>query len=177
MIRLGMKRLLIVFLVSLSLVWAGSEIAFQLIKEKDDRAPQTIELVIPQGTAAQVAQGNPIPSIPEEMVFVVGDTLLVKNEDVVDHQLGPLWVPAGSSASLLMEQADNLAYSCSFKSTRYLDLRVKEPTTFRTRLSALGLAVPATTMFLFVYSILIWPIQPRQKSSAAIFPPVQGNGV
>ena len=34
------------------------------------------------------------------MSFVVGDTLVVKNEDSVEHQLGPLWIPAGSSASM-----------------------------------------------------------------------------
>jgi hypothetical protein len=174
-LRLGMRRAIILFLVSLVLVWAVSEGAYLLQKDKSDRAPRQIELVIPKGTAASISAGQPVPSIPEEMVFVVGDTLVVRNNDVSDHQLGPLWVPAGTSASLMMEQANRYAYTCSFQASKFLGLTVKQPTTLRTRLSALGVAVPATTAFLFVYSILIWPLQPRQKASTPVSEPIQEN--
>jgi len=164
-IRSGIKRFIILFLISTVLVLVASEAAFLLIKDQSDRAPQTIELVIPTGTSEKIAQGQPVPSIPEEMVFVVGDTLLVKNEDTVDHQLGPLWVPAGASASLGMERPERLAYTCSFQSTNYLGLNIKPPTNIKTRLSALALAVPSTAMVLFVYSLIIWPLQPKNQSN------------
>ena len=172
-LRLGTRRAIILFLISLVLVWAGSEAAYLLQKDKSDRAARQIELVIPEGTAASIAAGQPVPSLPEEMVFVVGDTLVVRNQDVSDHQLGPLWVPAGTSASLVMEQANRYAYTCSFQASKFLGLTVKQATTLSTRISALGLAVPATTAFLFVYSILIWPLQPRQKTTIPVSEPAQ----
>jgi hypothetical protein len=111
------------------------------------------------------------------MVFVVGDMLVVHNEDSSDHQLGPLWVPAGSSASLLLEKAERTAYSCSFQNTKYLGLLVQESTTLGTRLSALLLAAPATTMFLFVYSLIIWPLTPRQKDNDKPGPSTPSDGI
>lgn len=163
-LRLGIRRILILLLISLGLVFVGSELAFYFQKEPSDRAPEEVELVIPSGTAARIARGMPVPEIPEEMVFVLGDTLVVKNEDEVDHQLGPLWIPAHSTAKLTLQEAERYALTCSFQPTRYQGLNVKPPTTWETRLIALGLTVPATTMFLFVYSLLIWPLNPRKNS-------------
>ena len=163
-VRLAARRLLILFIISFGLVWVGSEIAFRYLKDETDRAPQVVSIVIPSGAAARVEAGEPVPSIPEEMSFVLGDTLSVKNEDTVDHQLGPLWIPAGTSASLSLDHADKYAYTCSFKPTRYLGIDVNQPTTVWTRLTALGMATPVTTSLLFVYSILIWPLDPDEKS-------------
>jgi hypothetical protein len=163
--RLGARRLIILFVISLILVFLGSEVAFIFQKEAYDRAPKVLELVIPEGTARQIEEGKAVPSIPEEMIFVVGDTLVVHNEDSTDHMLGPVWVPAGTSASLAMEKASKYAYECSFQSSRYLGLEVKQPTTWQTRLTALALAAPATTVFLFVYSLVIYPLESRKKSA------------
>ncbi|MGB7094677.1 MAG: hypothetical protein WBD62_08530, partial [Anaerolineales bacterium] len=111
----------------------------------------------------KVAAGEPVPAIPDEMTFVLGDTLIVKNDDVVDHQLGPLWIPPKTKASLVLDAAQRYAYSCSFQTTRYLGLNVKQATTWQTRLVALGFSVPATTMFFFIYSLVLWPINPKPK--------------
>ncbi len=164
-LRLGAKRLLILFVMSLAAVGVVSEIAFRIQKEKYDRPPQEVELVIPSGTSERVAAGEPAPSIPEELVFVLGDTLVVKNEDAVDHQLGPVWVPSGAQASLVLEQPGEFAYSCSFQPSRYLGLDVRKPTTWSTRLTALGLATPALAFFLFVYSLILRPIQTGRLQS------------
>jgi hypothetical protein len=163
-IRLGLRRLAVLFLISLVVVWIGSELAFIVQKDPSDRAPKLVELVIPPGTAARIAAGEIVTGIPEEMIFVLGDTLVVKNEDDVDHQLGPLWIPSRASASLLMEVPERLAYTCSFQPSQYFGLVVKQPTTWITRLIAIGLAVPATTAVLFLYSLVIRPIQPKQAA-------------
>lgn len=168
LVRKGMKRLIIILLLSVILVWVGSEVAFYLLKENTDRAPETIELTIPDGTAEQIAVGQAVPSIPDEMVFVLGDTLVVKNNDRVNHQLGPLWIPPKSQASLVLDTADQYAYSCSFQPSQYLGLNVKQPTTWETRLVALGFAVPATTAFIFIYSLVLWPINPQPEKSKSI---------
>ena len=159
-IKKGLIRLLITFAAALALVWIGSELAFYFLRVDTDRMPQEIELVIPAGTAAKVAAGEPVPAIPDEMTFVLGDTLVVYNEDEVDHQLGPLWIPPQRQSSLVLDAAQRYAYSCSFKTTRYLGLNVKQATTWQTRIVGLGFAVPPTTMFFFIYSLVLWPLNP-----------------
>ena len=161
------NRLVIVFLISVALATLFNEGAYYLQKEKYDRAPQTIELKIPAGTAARVEAGEDVPAIPQEMVFVLGDTLQVTNQDSVSHQLGPVWVPAGGTASLVMKQADKFAYSCSFATSRYLGLDVRQPTTLGTRLTALGLAAPTMTALFFIYSVLIFPIKSPEQLEIA----------
>lgn len=167
-VRKGLKRLIIIFLLSVILVWVGSEVSFYFLKEDTDRAPDSIELTIPDGTAKQIAAGQAVPSIPDEMVFVLGDKLVVKNNDRVNHQLGPLWIPPKSQASLVLDTADQYAYSCSFQPSQYLGLNVKQPTTWETRLVALGFAVPATTAFIFIYSLVLWPINPQPKKAESV---------
>jgi len=167
-IKKGLIRLLITFVIALGLVWVGSEVAFYFLRGDTDRVPTEIELVIPAGTAAKVEAGEPVPAIPDEMTFVLGDTLVVKNEDEVDHQLGPLWIPPKLKASLVLDAAQRYAYSCSFKTTRYLGLNVKQATTWQTRVVGLGFAVPPTTMFFFIYSLVLWPINPKPKKNNKI---------
>jgi len=156
-----LKRLLITSLLASIFVGGINEGAHQLFKEDTDRAPSTIEIDIPHGTAEKVEDGQQVPSIPEEMVFVVGDTLRVNNHDTTDHELGPLYIPAGSSASLLMEDANKYVLGCSFQPSQYLGFDVRSRTTTNSRLEAFALATPPTAMFFFVYSLLIYPLQER----------------
>jgi hypothetical protein len=177
------KRMALCGLIALVFVGLISEGAFLIQKDADDRQPQTVELVIPPGTADRIAAGEAVSSLPEEITFVLGDTLLVRNQDDVDHQIGPVWVPPGRSASLEMEKPDRYAYACSFQPSRYLGLDVREPTTISTRLTALGLAVPPTTMFLFFYSLLLFPLNkegeegdPQGIAAESGKPEVEGRG-
>lgn len=158
-------RLGLIFAISLILVAAFNEIVFLLQKDEGDRAPRTVQLVIPPGTAQRVAAGQPVPEIPAEMTFVIGDVLEVINQDVVDHQLGPIWVPAGATGRLTMDRVDNLAYSCSFQETRYLGLNIRQSTTLSTRLLGLSVAAPTMTALLFIYSLAAWPIKPKAPAT------------
>ena len=132
-------------------------------KEKTDRLPMIVELVIPSGTALKVASGEEVASIPDEMIFVIGDTLSITNEDNVSHEFGPLYIPAGTSASLVMEDANKYTLGCSFKPSRFFNFDVRSRTTLKSRFTALFLATPPTTVFLFLYSLLIFPITNIQE--------------
>lgn len=159
-------RLLIVSLISLVLVFLFSEIAFQLQHDRSlNRAPKTVQLVIPEGTAQMVASGEEPPGIPEEMTFVLGDVLEVKNEDSVVHQLGPLYIPPGSTAALPLNESDNFTLGCSFQANNYLGLDVRPPTTITTRLTALFTAGPATILFLFLNSLVFFPIKKPEDAT------------
>jgi len=166
--RLGLIRLAILSGVSLALIFVASEAFYRLQKESHERAPQQVELLIPSGTAERVSRGETVPSIPEEMVFIVGDVLVVKNEDTVNHQLGPLWIPANSSASLALDNANRYVESCSFQPTQYLGLDVRQATTLGTRLQALIVAGPGTIIFLFIYSLALFPLDKEKKAKPGI---------
>src|SRR5690242_18260934 len=112
--RLAVQRVLVSMLLGILMAIGVNEISFFFLKSDAGRPPQRVDLVIPAGTAEKVARGESNPALPDNMVFVVGDTLVVKNEDLVDHHLGPLFIPTGTSASLTLSEPENMAFSCSF---------------------------------------------------------------
>lgn len=158
------KRLLISLLVGLVLGAAISEVPFLFLQETA-RPPQEILLTIPIGTAEQVARGEQPPSIPTDMIFVVGDVLVVKNEDVVDHKLGPLWIPANSSAQLPLGQAENLAFECSFQPGKYFGLDVRDPLTVGTRILGIIYAGLPLGILIALYSIIM-PVKKNENVPA-----------
>jgi hypothetical protein len=148
-------------LIGIAISAVFTEAAYYLFRETT-RPPETIELIIPAGTADSVARGQQPPSLPENMDFVVGDVLLVKNQDVVDHQLGPLWIPAGTSAQLKIAQEGQLAYECSFQATKYLGLDVQEALTPGTRVTGIVFAGLPLGVLIALYSI----VMPARKKAA-----------
>lgn len=157
-----MNRFLMVAGVSILAAWLISEAGLFLQQDRNTaRAPQQIELIIPAGTAAKVAAGEPAPGIPDEMTFVLGDVLVVRNEDSETHTLGPLLVPAGASASLPLNEEDNFSMNCSFNTSSYMGLTVRPPTTLRTRLVGIAFAAIPTAAMLFVYSLAVFPVKPK----------------
>ncbi len=124
-----------------------------------------VELIIPQGTAEQVARGEQPPSIPQNQVFVVGDTLVIRNDDVVDHKLGQLWIPANSTAQLSLNQEANFAYECSFQPGSYFGLDVRQPLTPGTRLYGILYAGLPMGVLIALYSFIL-PVRKNENASA-----------
>lgn len=148
------RRILYSFLLGLLLAVAITEIPFLFLRETA-RPPKEITMVIPVGTAEQVARGEQPPGIPSNMVFVVGDTLIVQNQDTVNHQLGPLWIPANSSAQLSLNQEESLAYECSFQPGNYLGLDVQEPLTLGTRVYGILYVALPLGILISLYSLIL----------------------
>jgi hypothetical protein len=158
------KRIVISFLLGMLVAAVSTELSYQVLK-RENREPQQIELVIPPGTAQNVADGQVPPNIPEDMTFVVGDTLIVVNQDEVDHQLGPLWIPAGASASLNLDTVENYIMDCSFQPGKVLGMDVRQPVTLGTRLTGILFAgFPLGALFA-VYSILIASDKKKEKAA------------
>jgi hypothetical protein len=158
-----LKRIGISLALGLLIAWIIAEVSFVILKDKTDHAPGRVELVIPAGTAEQVAKGQAVPSIPTDMVFVVGDTLVIKNEDTTSHQLGPIWVPPGTSASLNLDTANRYSYACSFQPSKYLGLDVRSRVTMSTRIIAVLFAGIPTGAMLAVYSFVAFPIKKANR--------------
>lgn len=163
-LKIVLKRLGISLLIGFAFGIAISEIPFLFLRETA-RPPQEIILTIPNGTAEQVARGEQPPSIPENMIFVVGDTLVIQNEDSVNHKLGPLWIPANSSAQLPLGNVENLAFECSFQPSNYLGIDVHEPLTVSTRISGILFAGLPMSILIALYSF-IFPAKKVENAPA-----------
>jgi hypothetical protein len=149
-------------LIGIVLGVAISEFSF-IFQHETARPPQDVILNIPAGTAEKVARGEQPPSIPEDMVFVVGDTLVVVNEDNVDHKLGQLWIPANSSARLALNEEQNMAFECSFQPGNYFGLDVRQALTMGTRIyGSLYAGIPLGIM-IALYSFVV----PEKKKEHA----------
>ena len=160
------KRLIISFVIGMGLGAALSEIPFLFLRETA-RPPKDIVLTIPDGTAEQVARGEQSPTIPDNMTFVVGDTLVVQNEDSVDHKLGPLWIPANSSARLPLGNVESLAFECSFQPSNYFGIDVQEPLTIGTRITGILFAGIPMSVLITLYSFLIIPTKKKTENAPA----------
>jgi len=159
-----LKRLAISLLIGLALGVAVSEIPFIFLRETA-RPPQEVVLTIQAGTAEKVARGEQPPSIPDSMIFVVGDTLVINNQDSVDHKLGQLWIPAHSSAQLALEEEASLAFECTFQPGNYFGLDVREPLTAGTRIFGILYAGLPMAVLIALYS-LIFPARKNETASA-----------
>jgi hypothetical protein len=131
----------------------------------DGQAPQRIELIVPRGTAARIAEGSAPPAIPDDLEFVVGDTLVVHNEDEVSHQLGPIWVPAGGVGQLTIRQAATYAYACSFRREGTIDLRVRPQASIAAQSLAVLIAGLPIGILIGLYSLVLWPLRGRTDGS------------
>jgi hypothetical protein len=153
------KRVLLFTVIGLIFGALLAEIPFLFFPQMNiaTRPAQEILLVIPRGTAQRVALGQQPPSIPQNMSFVVGDTLVVQNEDSVEHQLGPLWIPAGTSASMKLDTNQKYAFQCSFVPSKIFGLTVSESLTWDTRLWGIFIGGVPMAMLFVLYSLLIWP--------------------
>lgn len=158
------RRLLISLLAGMLTGVAVSEIPFIFLRESA-RPPQEILLTIPAGTAEQLARGEKSPSIPENMIFVVGDTLVVENNDSIDHKLGPLWIPANSSARLSLTQQESFAYECTFQPGNYFGLDVRDPLTLSTRLYSIFYVGLPMSILIGLYSFVM-PVRKKENVSA-----------
>jgi hypothetical protein len=132
-----------------------SEGGFALLRNSADREPKRVELTIPAGTATRVAGGTASQALPGTLLFVAGDVLVINNQDNVSHQLGPLWIQPGSTASLNLIQPNEYSYSCTFQPSRYQNLDVRARVTLWVKIQAmLAIGIPSGIM-LGLYSLVV----------------------
>lgn len=143
-----------------------SELSFYLLNDGSTRPPKLVQLDIPMGTAALVAQGNADPSLPPTMTFVQGDTLRVSNHDSVAHQLGPLFIPAGTSASMILASDNGYHLLCSFEPSKYLQLSVLPPLTVWTRIAGVLETGLNVGFLIAVYAVFALPSKKKEKALA-----------
>jgi len=163
--KAALMRLAVTFLIGLLVGVLVGEGAYWLLRGESENAPRTIEIVIPPGTAAQIAKGGAGPVLPP-MVFTEGDVLVVRNEDNVSHQLGPLWIPPGSAASLNLDRPSAYSMACSFQSSQILGIDVRSRIRPIDRFQGILAVLIPTWMLLWVYSLVAVPLPENPASQS-----------
>jgi hypothetical protein len=139
-------RMLTMIVVGLIFGGLVSEVSFLVSSDLNEFKPHQVELVIPEGTAEKMKAGKPL-SITDSMSFVEGDVLIVRNQDVVSHQLGPVWVPPQSSGVLQIGSSNMYSYECSFTRSKVFGLDVQAPLTLWMRLQGMvSIGLPTGVM-------------------------------
>lgn len=164
------KRVILCLALGMAISALISEVSYRINRDPNDRdQARRVELVIPAGTAERIANGEGSVGLPNRMSFVEGDLLVVKNEDSVSHQLGPVWVPPQSSGVLQVGAASDYSYACSFSETKYFGLEVRNQLTVWARVNAiLAMGMP-TSVMIALYSFLVFPL--KLKRNAGDQPP------
>jgi hypothetical protein len=83
--------------------------------------PKDVMLVIPSGTAADIAAGRPA-KLPGEIRLVAGDRLVLENQDVVVHTLGGWQVSPGQVLTIVAEAAAANVFACTIHPSGSLGL-------------------------------------------------------
>jgi plastocyanin len=89
-----------------------------------EREPQVQEIVIPYGTMERLGRGEDVVVMPAELQFKVGDTLRIRNEDIVDQSVGPYMVRAGQQFELTYGSPGRFEGSCPLSEGKRYDIVV-----------------------------------------------------
>ncbi|MFN0093259.1 MAG: hypothetical protein ACKVVT_00565 [Dehalococcoidia bacterium] len=121
------------------LVW-GLTIGWWAILEPAVANKET-EIVVPAGTAARIAAGEPV-FLPSVYSIRSGGVLVVVNRDVVEHVVGPATIPPGATARI-ENQAGADALTCTIHPSGSIDLALQpRPAFWRTLLPAVAAGLP-----------------------------------
>lgn len=104
---------------------------FALLRVLDD-TPSSYELVIPAGTARLVSQGADPPTIPSSIKLRDGGTFIVRNQDVVAHQIAQYSVGPGETRELpfpaqSLTNATKSTFVCSLHPGSAIELALDKP--------------------------------------------------
>lgn len=113
-----------ILVASTALIWAVAALSVMLFA-RGAREPRTQELVIPEGTAAGVQEGDDPVDIPPTLSFVAGDVLVLRNEDGVEHRVGPYLVPPGGSTRIALSPSGSGSFLCTIHPSGRLLLDVQ----------------------------------------------------
>lgn len=97
-LRKGPPRLLVVVVIVL-IVAAAMTVGMLLAGGDSPTSGQgrVQEFTIPRGAFQRVAAGEDLEVFPAELHVEVGDSIKIRNDDVVGQTVGPYYVPAGQT--------------------------------------------------------------------------------
>lgn len=124
----GIWRWAACFAAGIGLAAFISAAAWIALSDGPLRAPHSVEVRIPAGTAEAIERGEAVSAIPGDLRFVQGDRLVLKNEDVVAHTVGSYSVGPGTTLTLPLDNASSSSLLCSFHPQGSIALDVRPRT-------------------------------------------------
>ena len=101
------RNVIVVALVVL--VTAGATTACSAEKPE----PKTVEIIVPAGSRDRMRAGEYVVVMLAKLEMRVGDTLLIRNEDIAPHSVGPYVVQAGKEMKLTYGKAGKSEGFCA----------------------------------------------------------------
>lgn len=111
----GGLAVLVAVLVLLVVVFAGG----------GHREPVTYRYVIPAGTGDRIAAGEQVEIVPSRLVVHVGDRLLLRNRDDIQHHMGPLLVDPDGLLSMSFSDEGTIEGVCTLNEAGQAKIIVK----------------------------------------------------
>ena len=90
----------------------------------DGRESAEREIVIPIGTAERIAAGEDVELLPADLRIRLRDYLVVVNNDIASHQVGPLVVAPGEVLRTRFSEAATVEGFCSLHSSGRITITV-----------------------------------------------------
>lgn len=87
-----------------------------------------LEIVIPPGTAARIVAGETDNAPPHQIELVLGvqDVLVIQNNDVVWHEVGPYRIAPGRTLTQRFTHPGVIQQSCTMTPGRQVEIIVRE---------------------------------------------------
>jgi hypothetical protein len=89
--------------------------------------PREVLYVIPTGTAARQARGEPVNVLPSRMRFTLGDVLVLRNEDDRSVSFGPAVLSAGQTYRVPLRVPIEFQLACSVHPAGAITIEVAPP--------------------------------------------------
>ncbi len=86
----------------------------------------THRYTIPAGTSARIAAGEQVDVMPTKLVVHVGDSLVLRNNDSVTQQMGPLSVEAGSVLKMRFARRGTIEGTCTMNTEGTAKIVIEE---------------------------------------------------
>lgn len=91
-----------------------------------DGRGQVYEIVVPLGTQERLNRGETVSVMPSLLEFRVGDTLRIRNEDVVTQAVGPYEVRPGEQFELRYGSPGHYEGMCSLSEDEVYEIVITE---------------------------------------------------
>jgi multidrug efflux pump subunit AcrA (membrane-fusion protein) len=83
------------------------------------------EIVIPVGAQARLDAGERVAILETEIRVKVGETVRIRNDDVVDHVIGPYYLQSGAALQQTYRTPQTIQYVCFVNPTEAINLVVE----------------------------------------------------
>ena len=104
----------------------GADESGALIEPDTSATDADYDFLIPAGTAARIAGGEPIEILPARLDVRVGEVIRVVNEDTEGHFVGIFFVGAGETVTQRFASPGEFVGNCSVHPSGQLTLVVAE---------------------------------------------------